>query len=104
MDVRRAGSELHVAPVGELDLGTVDPLDRQLDQVRSDGYERIVLDLSAVKFIDSTGIHRIITWCRYAGGAGIDISLVPGPPPVHRIFELTGLDKRLPFDTASASS
>lgn len=49
--------EVAVAPVGELDLGSVDQLERAVAELVDAGFDRIVVDLRRVEFIDSTGLR-----------------------------------------------
>jgi len=51
----------YVAPSGELDIATVELLERALLEVERADSARIVLDLSGVSFIDSTGL-RLLPW------------------------------------------
>ena len=42
-------------------------------------------------------LHMVIEINTAAVNDGFEFAIAPGPPPVHRTFELTGLDTRLPF-------
>jgi len=54
IDVEPARDSVRVAPVGELDLATVDKLRAEIERLRESGFARIVLDLRGVRFLDST--------------------------------------------------
>ena len=56
-----------------------------------------VLDLEAVEFIDSSGLQTILTAHAASQRDGFGLTMLPGPPPVMKVFELAGLDDRLPF-------
>jgi stage II sporulation protein AA (anti-sigma F factor antagonist) len=89
--------EIRVRPVGALDLATVNVLEDQFAELRGAGFKRFVLDLSELTFMDSTGLRLILRWDAEARSDGFDLGLVAGPPPVQRVFELTGTLGRLPF-------
>jgi anti-anti-sigma factor len=57
----------------------------------------LAFDLSAVTFIDSSGIRALLRAHLRAEEAGTHLRLMAGPPNVHRVFEVAGLDKRLDF-------
>ncbi len=82
--------EVRVRPVGALDLATAEILDDQLSDLRGAGFRRLVLDLRELSFMDSTGLRLILRWDAEARQDGFEIGLVAGPPPVQRVFELTG--------------
>jgi anti-anti-sigma factor len=73
--------------VGEIDLANADALGEKLDQLIGDGAERLVVDLSALDFMDSSGIAMLL---RTAGR--VDSMTVRNPTDVvRRIIECTGL-------------
>jgi anti-sigma B factor antagonist len=61
-ETRRVGEAFVIHLYGELDLSTVDVLERPLDAVVSvpDGSAAVVLDLSALKFMDSAGLTALV--------------------------------------------
>jgi anti-sigma B factor antagonist len=89
VDVVPRHDEIVVEAIGELDLESAEVLERAVARLRSDGHDDIVVDLRRVEFIDSTGLRVLIGLHRGAEREGRAISLVPGPRPVQRIFELT---------------
>jgi len=88
-DVVVGRDEVVVALAGELDLQSADVLEREVAALRAAGRDRIVIDLREVGFIDSTGLRVLLGLHRTAEHEGRLISLVRGPHPVQRIFELT---------------
>ena len=80
---------------GEVELCTAPELERALVQEICAAREGL-LDLSAVSFIDSSGLHAIVIAARAArsnGGAlALDSRL---PDQVRRVFEITGLQSLL---------
>jgi anti-anti-sigma factor len=59
--------------------------------------ECVVLDLSRLSFIDSTGVHAVTELHKRAEQQRARVVIVPGPRAVQRIFELVGLTEVLPF-------
>jgi anti-sigma B factor antagonist len=81
---------------GELDLATAPQLEEMTDRlVRAGG--TLLLDLRALRFIDSTGLLAIIRTREACDERGCALALIQGPAPVRRLFEITGLLDRLPF-------
>ncbi len=88
--VVRDRGDVVVAPAGELDIASAGLLERELRELGVDRDDRVVLDLRALDFLDSTGLRLLITVRNSAKRAGHGLVLVAGPPRVQRIFELTG--------------
>ena len=85
-----------VRPHGELDIATTPVLDELLRDLAARGAS-MVLDLEAVEFIDSSGLQTILTAHAASERDGFGLTILPGPPAVMKVFELAGLDERLPF-------
>ena len=94
--VQREGTT-HVVPEGDLDMSTVEDLERRLEAVRGTGAERIVVDLRGLSFMDSTGITLLTRWNNAASRDGFDFALVQGDERIARLFELTGLRRYFTF-------
>lgn len=93
----RRGSAHYVVPSGDLDIATSDLLERAMaDAERGDG-ETIVLDLSGLDFIDSTGLRLVIDANDRCGGSGGRLRVIAGAPAVERLLDLVGLRERLPL-------
>ncbi len=88
--VVREGDEVVVAPQGELDLASADMLEREIRALVAEPGERVVLNLRGVDFIDSTGLRTLLSLRNTALREGHGLTVVPGPPRVQRIFDLTG--------------
>ncbi|MDX6678985.1 MAG: anti-sigma factor antagonist [Solirubrobacteraceae bacterium] len=81
--------EVVVELTGELDIASADELEREIRELRADGVACVVIDLRGVDFLDSTGLRTLISLRNAAKRAGHGLVVVPGPPRVQRIFELT---------------
>jgi anti-anti-sigma factor len=82
---------------GELDLATSPDLELALLKAGAD-CGRVVLDLSALEFMDSTGLHVLLKAQGKFDEHGWRLSLLPLPPQVRRLFELTGTQQRFEFE------
>ena len=89
---------VRVAPVGDLDLATASLLEEQLHELRTAGFDHVVLDLRELTFIDSSGIRVIVAEHRFAQITEHGFSLLSGPPAVQRALEVCGLLDRLHVD------
>jgi anti-anti-sigma factor len=92
----RRGSALVVAPRGEIDLATVGLVRDAVERERQDD-EDLVLDLREVGFMDTSGLRYVLEVVERASKDGFDVRLVRGPAAVQRVFEVSGLEPRLPF-------
>jgi anti-anti-sigma factor len=92
----RRPSALVVAPRGEIDLATVDLVRDAVERDHQQG-EDVVLDLREVGFMDTSGLRYVLELVERASRDGFDVRLVRGPRPVQRVFEVAGLEPRLPF-------
>ncbi len=87
--VRDVG-DVVVAPSGEIDIASAPVLERELRALAVERDERLVIDLRAVDFLDSSGLRLLIALRNTAKRAGWRLVVVPGPARVQRIFDLTG--------------
>lgn len=85
-----------IAISGELDVATVASL-RQLLLQRNGKHRLVVVDLTAVSFIDSTGLSALILGQRQQHEHGADLSLVGLQPQVEKVLEVTGLNEVFPI-------
>ncbi len=83
---------------GELDISNADDVREAIRNALSRGPKRLVLDLSGLTFLDSTGAAVMMDASQRASLWGVDFLIVPGPPAVQRVFEVLNLVERLPFD------
>src|SRR5262245_15932132 len=80
---------------GELDLSKAYSLDEELRSVERRRPSVIVLDLRELKFMDSSGLARILAAQRRATRGGWRMCVVRGCPTVQRILALAALDRAL---------
>ena len=84
-----------IRAVGEIDMGTIGPLRRELD-VAAEEAATVLLDLSGVTFIDSTGLHLLLETGRKSAEGGWGFALVRSSSVVQRLIEVSGTGDLLP--------
>ncbi len=97
MKIDTSNGRTWLRPSGELDLSTVEDLESRLREIEETDVAVIVLDLSQISFMDSTGLRLVITADDRARKEGRRFLLVKGPENVHRVFRIALLDRRLEF-------
>lgn len=80
-----------VTPAGEIDLATAPVLKSSLVALLGQGFTHFVLDLSQVRYLDSTGLGVLIAFSRRLAEDGA-ITLAQAPSSVAALLEMTGLD------------
>ena len=81
---------------GEIDLATVDELRRAVDGI----WHRagaVTIDLRRVSFIDCVGLRALLELSGDGNERACRVEFIQGPPPVARVFELTGALQQLSF-------
>lgn len=92
-----------VAVTGEVDIATSPRLRAVLaERPRTEGL--LVLDLTAVTFMDSSGLSVVLNLQRETTAAGERLAVVCPPGPARLLLEVTGVDTELPlFATRDAA-
>src|SRR4051812_24765054 len=81
---------------GELDLATAPTLGQRIRRpLFWEGTERVVVDLSGVGFIDSSGVTALLLSESHAGALGLTLVFVCPEGDVMRRLRIYGLDTRL---------
>ena len=84
-----------LAAEGRINLVTAPALRRTVQSVVEHGHPRIALELSAVEFIDSSGLGALISGLKTARTAGGDLRLASAAEQVTSVLKLTNLDRIL---------
>lgn len=82
------------APSGELDAYTVGAFREALGRLVD--HQRVLIDLSAVPFMDSAGLGALIGGIRKAREVDGEIAVVCEGPAVSRLLHTTGFDRLVP--------
>jgi anti-sigma B factor antagonist len=91
-----------VSAAGELDLASVAPLERELDQVIDRGARRVIVDLTGVSFIDSVSLGVLVREAQRLRANDGACVLVADDPRILRVFEITGLDRMFGLERSLA--
>jgi len=84
---------------GEIHVTTAPEFSQRLNEAIAAGARRVVIDMTSVEFIDSTGLSVLLNGLRRVTRADGKLALVVTNPTVLRLFEITKLDST--FDIQS---
>ena len=82
-----------VALAGELDIGTSDRFEQELDTLLDCGARRLVIDLLGITFLGSVGLGLLTRAAKRTRELGGECVVVSDDPRILRVFEITGLDR-----------
>lgn len=82
-----------LAVAGELDVYTAPALRTEIGDRIASGQNRLVVDLTDVEFVDSTGLGILVAGLTASREAGGDLSLVCSRPSLLKLLKITGLDE-----------
>lgn len=87
-----------VVLAGELDIANAPTLLERMNRLDRESWaSSVVIDLTGLTFIDSSGLRSILAIARDVQESGGRLELIRGPERVMRIFEVSGLESELPF-------
>lgn len=98
------GKRHTVSISGELDVASAQMLEETLAEACASGAKELVLDLGGVEFMDSTGLKAILQGKALCEAHSSTYSLTPAQRPVERVFEVTGVRRRLSFRRARSET
>ena len=88
---REVGAATVITVSGELDIHTAPDLTEVLSPASAAG-QPVIVDLTDVTFMDSSGLSVFVTALKRAREAGTTLVLVVSEPRVMRVFSITGID------------
>ena len=77
--------------VGELDMGTARRLAQALEPVLSRRVDTVVFDMSQLRFIDSSGLHQLVTVLKHQRAIGGGVVLRSPTDHTRRVLEIAGV-------------
>ncbi len=95
VSVEADGDAVKLAARGEMDLATADIVDRELVKAEASDARRIILDLSGVEFIDSSGLKVLVYAARRSNSDSNRLAVMPGTGQVAKMLKLTGIEEFL---------
>lgn len=96
VEIRREQARTIVVVRGELDLATVPQFRSASIEAASAGPAQVVVDLTAVDFVDSVGVGALLGLRRRALAAGGSLTIVCDEPRVRQVLDLTGISTVVP--------
>ncbi len=97
IDIAAEGDRHTLCVSGELDLSSAPELTAAIADCAQSAHV-VVLDLRALRFIDSSGIQAILSGQRHCTDRGCEYLVERVmPPQVERVFVVAGLDSTLPL-------
>jgi anti-sigma B factor antagonist len=100
-DVDRRGDETAIAISGEIDLQTAPALRGLVDEIVAKGQTSIVLDMTGVTFLDSSGLGALLGIRREVQAAGGTLALTDLQPPIRKILAITRLESAFEIRAAT---
>ncbi|MFM7718450.1 MAG: STAS domain-containing protein [Actinomycetota bacterium] len=104
IDTRIEGDWRVVAIRGEVDLYTSPQLREAIERVANDGVVRILVDLTGVSFMDSSGLGVLVGSLKRSRERGGDLALVCQEGSILRVLTITGLDRVFPIHASVADA
>jgi anti-anti-sigma factor len=103
--VARLSADAHVATIsGELELRNADVLRDRLWPLAESGATRVIADMTAVTFIDSTALGVLTGAAKQLRARGGEFVVASDDPRLRRLFEVTGLMRVLHLETTLAEA
>jgi anti-sigma B factor antagonist len=78
---------------GEIDLHTAPQLKERLGAISDEGAQKVLVDMSDVGFMDSSGLGVLVGALKRVRERGGELSLVCSEGTVLKVLSLTGLDQ-----------
>lgn len=94
---RPVGDRVVVEVSGEVDVASAPQLDQRLVELLEAGDTRLVVDLGAVGFLDSSGLGVLIKALKRIREKDGSLDLVVTNDRILKVFRITGLDTVLPI-------
>jgi anti-sigma B factor antagonist len=89
------GTHVVLAPEGKFNLVAAPLLKARIDELVAGGQARLVVDLHAVDFIDSSGLGALVGGLKSARQQGGDLRIAAAGDQVRAVLKLTNLDRIL---------
>jgi anti-anti-sigma factor len=102
MEVVKAPGHSEVSVAGEIDMLTAPRLRANLDTAIDQAPGQVIVDLTQVSFIDTSGLHVLIAAFHRLGPSAFGV--VTRRPNILRVFSISGVDGMIPiFESIEAA-
>lgn len=91
--VNRTEGAAVIELVGDVDLYNAPQLQEAIRELLASGQHRILVDLSRVEYIDSSGLGTLVGGLRRAREQDGDLSIMDASPRVRKVLSVTGLHR-----------
>jgi anti-sigma B factor antagonist len=81
--------------IGDLDFHTARRLREKLLELHAAGANNVVLDMSSLEFIDSSGLSVLVAGLKRLRNSGGNLTLRAVPDQTRRVLEVSGLSRVL---------
>src|ERR1700757_1241244 len=86
-----------LAPSGRLDVAGAPALKDAIGEAVRNGSSKVVIDMEAVSFVDSTGLGSVISALKQLRNSQGELRLAAPNQQVRVVLELTTLDRVFPY-------
>jgi anti-sigma B factor antagonist len=92
-DVQRTNSETTLSVRGSLDINTAAQLAEEIDKIVAEKPKNVIVDLSALDLIDSSGVAALVKLYKGVRGVGGGVTMTGARDQPLAIFKLLRMDK-----------
>ncbi len=102
LEIERSRCMVLAGLTGELDHHACEEIREELDGIlRMSSTKAMILDMSGVSFMDSSGMGLLLARSRLAADRGVSLAIAGAAPEIRKLISMVSLDKQVPlFDTA----
>ena len=105
VDTGQVGASSLLTLRGEIDVYTAPRLRQAIIDLVDGGAAHIIVDMSAVDFLDSTGLGVLVGGLKRVKVKDGSLSIVTSQDKILKIFDITGLNKVFPIhDSVDAAA
>jgi anti-anti-sigma factor len=94
IQIEHRGGQVIIRLIGEFDIAGARDFHRAIMDIQEEA-EIICIDLRALSFMGASGLRSLLEVHGRSQRDGFSMVVLKGPPLVHRVFEMTGVDRRL---------
>jgi anti-anti-sigma factor len=91
LEVKEGDRSARMLLSGEFDISSADAAGRALEELLRRGLDAVVVDLSGLVFMDSSGVKFLVDGRDLARELDVKLSLVHGGDPVGRLLTVSGV-------------